>query len=55
MTTARDIMTGNAECARSTDTLVDVAKKLRDLDVGALPICGRTTVCKAWLPTATSW
>ena len=40
MTTARDIMTGNAECARSTDTLVDVAKKLRDLDVGALPICG---------------
>ncbi len=39
-TTARDIMTGNVECARSTDTLVDVAKKLRDLDVGALPICG---------------
>ena len=40
MTTARDIMTGSAECARTTDTLVDAAKKMRDLDVGALPICG---------------
>ena len=40
MTTARDIMTGDAECARSTDTLVEAARKLRDLDVGALPICG---------------
>ena len=38
--TARDIMTGGAECASSTDTLVDAARKLRDLDVGALPICG---------------
>ena len=40
MTTARDIMTGDAECARSTDTLVDAARKMRDLGVGALPICG---------------
>ncbi|KAA1426437.1 CBS domain-containing protein [Nocardioides antri] len=40
MTTARDIMTGNAECAKTTDTLVDAAKKMRDLEVGALPICG---------------
>jgi CBS domain-containing protein len=40
MTTARDIMTGGAECARTTDTLVDAAKKIPDLDVGALPICG---------------
>jgi CBS domain-containing protein len=40
MTTARDIMTGNVECARTTDTLVDAARKMRDLDVGALPICG---------------
>jgi CBS domain-containing protein len=40
MTTARDIMTGGAECARSTDTLVDVARKLKELQVGALPICG---------------
>lgn len=40
MTTARDIMTAGAECARTTDTLVDAARKLRDLDVGSLPICG---------------
>ncbi|MBA3232916.1 MAG: CBS domain-containing protein [Propionibacteriales bacterium] len=40
MTTARDIMTGNAECASVNDSLVDAARKMRDLDVGALPICG---------------
>ena len=40
MATARDIMSAGAECARATDTLVDAAKKMRDLDVGALPICG---------------
>ncbi|MCW2840127.1 MAG: histidine kinase [Aeromicrobium sp.] len=40
MTTARDIMTGDAECAAASDTLVDAARKMRDLDVGALPICG---------------
>jgi CBS domain-containing protein len=40
MTTAREIMSGSAECARTTDTLVDAARKMRDLDVGALPICG---------------
>jgi CBS domain-containing protein len=40
MSAARDIMTGGVECARTTDTLVDAAQKMRDLDVGALPICG---------------
>jgi CBS domain-containing protein len=40
MTTARDIMSGSAECAQVTETLADAAKKMRDLDVGALPICG---------------
>ena len=40
MTTAREIMTGGAECAGENDTLVDAAKKMRDLDVGSLPICG---------------
>ena len=33
-------MTGDTECAAATDTLVDAARKMRDLDVGALPICG---------------
>jgi CBS domain-containing protein len=40
VTTARDIMSGNVECASESDTLVDAARKMRDLDVGALPICG---------------
>ena len=40
MTTARDIMSASTECARTTDTLVDAAKKMRDLEVGGLPICG---------------
>src|SRR3982750_1739885 len=40
MTTARDIMTQGVECARSEETLADAARKMRDLDVGALPICG---------------
>jgi CBS domain-containing protein len=40
MPTARDIMTGSPECAAVDDSLVDAARKLRDLDVGALPICG---------------
>jgi CBS domain-containing protein len=40
MTTAREIMTGGVECASVNDSLTDAAKKMRDLDVGALPICG---------------
>jgi CBS domain-containing protein len=40
MTTARDIMTDDAQCARADESLVDAARKMRDLGVGALPICG---------------
>jgi CBS domain-containing protein len=40
MTSARDIMTGDATCASVSDTLVEAARKMRELDVGALPICG---------------
>jgi len=38
--TAREIMTASAECARVDDTVTDAARKMRDLGVGALPICG---------------
>lgn len=38
--TARDIMSGSAECAGENETLEDAAKKMAELDVGALPICG---------------
>ena len=37
---ARDIMTPGAECARTTQTVAEAARKMRDLGVGALPICG---------------
>ena len=40
MTSARDIMTGGAECVAADDTLAEAAKKMKDLEVGALPICG---------------
>jgi len=40
MTTAREIMTGGAECAQVDDTVTEAARKMRDLQVGALPICG---------------
>ena len=49
MATARDIMTGNAECVSVNDTLVDAARKLRDLDVGAMPICGDDNRLKGML------
>jgi CBS domain-containing protein len=40
MTTARDIMHAGAECIGVDATLQDAAQRMRDLDVGALPICG---------------
>ena len=40
MPNARDLMTPGAECVGENETLVDAARKMRDLDVGALPICG---------------
>ena len=38
--TAREIMTGGVECAQAQDTVLDAAKKMDELSVGALPICG---------------
>jgi CBS domain-containing protein len=40
MTTARDIMHAGAECAGKSQTLQQAARQMRDLGVGALPICG---------------
>src|SRR5215212_6739089 len=49
MSSARDIMSGTAECAQTGETLVDAAKKMRDLDVGALPICGEDNRLKGMI------
>ena len=47
--TARDVMTGGAECIGENDTIADAAKRLADLDVGALPICGEDNRLKGML------
>lgn len=49
MATARDIMTGSAECVGENETLVEAARKMRDLDVGALPICGEDNRLKGMI------
>jgi CBS domain-containing protein len=38
--TAREIMTGGVECVQEDETVLDAAKKMDQLGVGALPICG---------------
>ena len=47
--TAREIMTGGVECVGEDETLIDAARKMRDLDVGALPICGNDNRLKGML------
>jgi len=38
--TARDVKTKGAECAQEDKSITDVANRLAELDVGAMPICG---------------
>jgi CBS domain-containing protein len=38
--TAREVMTEDCECIGESEAVLDAAKKMRELDVGALPICG---------------
>jgi CBS domain-containing protein len=40
VTTAREITTPGAECIGENQSLEEAARRMRDLDVGALPICG---------------
>jgi CBS domain-containing protein len=35
-----EVMTRNVECARPTNSVFDVARQMKKLDVGALPVCG---------------
>ena len=49
MTVARDIMTPDPQCVKEDETLVDAARLMRDLDVGALPICGNDERLKGML------
>ena len=47
--TARDVMTGGAECIAESDSVLDAAKRLAELNVGAMPICGDDNRLKGML------
>lgn len=49
MAVARDIMTPAPQCVGENQTLVEAARLLADLDVGALPICGEDNRLKGML------
>jgi CBS domain-containing protein len=46
---ARDIMTPDCECIGENDSVLDAAKRLAELDVGAMPICGEDDRLKGML------
>lgn len=47
--TAREAMSPNAECIREDESILDAAKKLAQLNVGAMPICGNDERLKGML------
>jgi CBS domain-containing protein len=47
--TARDLMTEGCECVNEGDTVADAAKRLAQLNVGAMPICGDDDKLKGML------
>ena len=47
--TARDLMSQDPDCIGENEDLVAAARKMRDLDVGALPICGEDQRLKGML------
>jgi CBS domain-containing protein len=49
MATAREIMTGGAECVGENESLEEAARKMSELEVGALPICGEDDRLKGML------
>jgi CBS domain-containing protein len=49
MPTAREIMTPDVTCVGEKESLADAAKKMADLDVGSLPICGEDNRLKGML------
>jgi CBS domain-containing protein len=46
---ARDVMSSDCTCVGENETLLDAAKMLADMDVGALPICGEDDRLKGML------
>ena len=46
---ARDVMSDDCTCIGENESVLDAAEKLRDRDVGALPICGEDDRLKGML------
>lgn len=46
---ARDVMSPGVECINETDSVLDAAKRLAELNVGAMPICGQDQRLKGML------
>jgi CBS domain-containing protein len=47
--TAREVMTGGAECVNESDSISRAASRMAELDVGAMPICGEDDRLKGML------
>ena len=46
---AKDVMTSPCECVGENDSVADAAKKLSELNVGSMPICGEDDRLKGML------
>jgi CBS domain-containing protein len=49
MVATKEIMTEGCECIGENDTVLDASKRLAELDVGAMPICGEDDKLKGML------
>ncbi|MEU4245387.1 CBS domain-containing protein [Actinoplanes sp. NPDC026619] len=49
MTTAREIMSPDVTCVAEKETLADAGRKMTELDVGSLPICGEDNRLKGMI------
>jgi CBS domain-containing protein len=49
MTTTREIMTPDVTCIGEKENLAEAARKMADLDVGSLPICGEDNRLKGMI------
>jgi CBS domain-containing protein len=46
---AREVMTPDCKCVGENETVLDAARKLKDLNVGSMPICGEDNRLKGML------
>ena len=47
--TARDVMSADCECVGENESVLDAAKRLAELGVGSMPICGEDDRLKGML------